>query len=142
MLVGLPWLLTILYNIPWRLHFEIHFTYLENYTCLHSQCKIVKYQRSARTRFKKGVNLVIIWGFLYFVFWKKELHNKDTHVNEIFQRQPPEVFYSDLKNFAKFTEKQAGVSFIKIAALRPVTLDSNTVAFQWTLRKFQDHLSY
>ena len=60
MLVGLPWLLTILYNIPWRLHFEIHFTCLENYTCLHSQCKIVKYQRSARTRFKKGVNLVII----------------------------------------------------------------------------------
>ena len=41
------------------------------------------------------------------------------------QKQPPEVFYkkSDLKNFAKFTEKQRGRSlfFNKIAGLRPAT---------------------
>ena len=31
-----------------------------NYTCLHSQCKIVKYWCSARLPFKKRVNLVIM----------------------------------------------------------------------------------
>ena len=40
---------------------------------LHQQLKIVKYWCSAGLPFKKGVNLVIIWGFLHFVFRKKNL---------------------------------------------------------------------
>ena len=50
----------------------------KRHTCLCSQFKIVKYRRSARIRIsskKRGVNLVIIWGFLYIVFWKEDLYN-------------------------------------------------------------------
>ena len=35
--------------------------------------KIANYLCSAGLPFKKGVNLVIILGFLHFVFWKKNL---------------------------------------------------------------------
>ena len=45
------------------------------HACIRSLRYIVKYRRSAGIRFEKGVNLVIICGFLFFDFLKgKTLH--------------------------------------------------------------------
>ena len=34
----------------------------------------IKYWYYTKLPFKKGANLVIIWGFLHFIFWKKNLY--------------------------------------------------------------------
>ena len=47
---------------------------LEKLYMLHLQFEIVKYWCSPKLFLKKGENMVIIWGFLHFPFWKKSLY--------------------------------------------------------------------